>query len=237
MQSYRLPFWSRWRQGNGGPPASIANGSGHMFPESNGTSRESGTPLFASLADFEEIYLGALVPDAKRGYSILKIAEMLQSGFIRSLSADVKRNSVLMALEAAGFSLEEVLQDAGARQRALCAYESMQQKRLDEVAAQEAQKAVEVQAELEHINAEYAARLKTSRDEVARLQERFKAWQASKTAETQRLTDAVAQCVAQGRNMEVVTSVMERVSVSDDRRRPQMAPQLAPQMALSANSE
>ena len=130
MQSYRLPFWSRWRQGNGGPPASIANGSGHMFPESNGTSRESGTPLFASLADFEEIYLGALVPDAKRGYSILKIAEMLQSGFIRSLSADVKRNSVLMALEAAGFSLEEVLQDAGARQRALCAYESMQQKRL-----------------------------------------------------------------------------------------------------------
>ncbi len=232
MQSYRLPFWSRWRQENGDPPVNTVNGGGRLYPESNGTPHEPGAPASASLAGFEDIYHDAHVPDPKLGYSILKIAEMLQSGFIRGQSADVKRNSVLMALEAAGVPLQEVLQDASARQRALCVYENLQQQRLDEFAAQEAQKIVDVSAELEHINAEYAARIKASRDEVARLQERFKSWQASKAAEAQRLTDAVALCVAQDRNhVEALTPAPGRPQL------PQMVPQMAAQKALSAPSE
>src|ERR1700682_4321974 len=106
MQSYRLPFWSRWRQENGDPTASIANGSGHLLPEPGGAAYESSAASNTNLAGFEEIYHTAHVPEPKLGYSILKIAEMLQSGFIRSLPAEVKRNSVLMALEAAGVPLE-----------------------------------------------------------------------------------------------------------------------------------
>src|SRR5579863_9477593 len=50
------------------------------------------TPKFTSpVSDptaFDEIYKAAEIPPAPQGYSILKIAEMLQSEHIRSLPAD-----------------------------------------------------------------------------------------------------------------------------------------------------
>ena len=50
----------------------------------------------------------------RRGYSINKVVEMLYSDHIRGLSKEMRRASVLMALDAAGVSIEEVLRDAGA---------------------------------------------------------------------------------------------------------------------------
>ena len=85
MQSYRLSFWSRWRQENGDPTASIANGSGHAFRESYGPR----VAVHVTNAGVDEAQargtLAAFVPEPKLGYSIVKTAEMLQSGLIRDL--------------------------------------------------------------------------------------------------------------------------------------------------------
>src|SRR5438132_14416180 len=49
---------------------------------------------------FDEIYNAAAIRPAAHGYTILKVAEMLDSELIRALPPDVKRRSVLVALEA-----------------------------------------------------------------------------------------------------------------------------------------
>jgi len=108
---------------------------------------------------FEEVYRVAGIKSPKQGYSITKVIEMLQSEHIRSLGADTKRASLLMALEAAGIQIDEVLQDATLRQRAVNSYEAIQRKHLEEYEARKAQESCAIQAEMERVAAEYAARI------------------------------------------------------------------------------
>ena len=56
----------------------------------------------------DEIYSSAEI-HAPHGYTIMKIADMLQSEHIRNLPAEVKRSSILLALDAAGVKLQEVI--------------------------------------------------------------------------------------------------------------------------------
>ena len=67
---------------------------------------------------FEEIYKAAEIPPAAKGYSILKVSQMLESEHIRNLPSDVRKSSILVALDAAGVDLKEVIQDAIRRDRA-----------------------------------------------------------------------------------------------------------------------
>src|SRR5271163_3251185 len=56
---------------------------------------------------FEEIYRAAEIPEAPHGYSILRVAQMMDSEHIRSLPSDVKRSSVLVGLEAAEVNIKD----------------------------------------------------------------------------------------------------------------------------------
>src|ERR1035438_4390001 len=57
---------------------------------------------------FDEIYRAAEIQTPPHGYSIEKVATMLASEHLRGLSAEVKRNSILVALEASGAKIEDV---------------------------------------------------------------------------------------------------------------------------------
>ena len=89
----------------------------------------SGTPTF------EEIYEAARIAPPSHGYSILKVADMLRSEHIASLPADVKRKSVLLALDAAGVPIADIIEDAVRRDRALDTFERTQQKALEALEA------------------------------------------------------------------------------------------------------
>jgi hypothetical protein len=89
----------------------------------------------AELLAFDEIYRSAGIKGPRMGYSIAKVVEMLHNEHIRNLNAEMKRASLLMALEAAGVQVDEVLQDATLRQRALNSYEAIQRKHLEEYEA------------------------------------------------------------------------------------------------------
>ena len=84
---------------------------------------------------FEEIYKAAEIPPAPQGYSILKISHMLESEHLRNLPSDVKKSSVLVALDAAGVDIKDVIQDAIRRDRALDGYERVQQRAAEELEA------------------------------------------------------------------------------------------------------
>ena len=76
---------------------------------------------------FEQIYDNAAAKPTRGDYDILKVVEMLNSAHLSGMSTETKRASLFMALEAAGVEVEDLLQDAVVRQRALNDYEEAQQ--------------------------------------------------------------------------------------------------------------
>lgn len=112
------------------------------------------TAPLAGAGSFEEIYRAAEIQPPPHGYTILKVAEMLASEHIRELPAEVKRKSVLLALEAAGVKLQEVIEDAVRRDRALDGYERVLEKHLAELEARKTEENRRWEAELEKLIAE-----------------------------------------------------------------------------------
>lgn len=147
-------------------------------------------------ASFDEIYRAAEIPDAK-GYSILKVSDMLQSEYIRSLAPTVKRSSVLLALDAAGVKIQDVIQDAVRRDRARDTYERLQEKALHELETRMAQENGQIQAELDRLVTEHQARIKKNNDEVAKEKERFFGWRLKKQQEEQKIYDAISYFVTE----------------------------------------
>ena len=146
---------------------------------------------------FDEIYQAAEIPDAIHGYTILKVAEMFQSEHIRSLAPTVKRSSVLLALDAAGVKVQEVIQDAVRRDKALDTYERVQEKALKDLEDRKVQENRQTQAELDRLVAEHQARIQKNNDEVAKEKERFYGWRLKKQQEEQKISDAVSYFVTE----------------------------------------
>jgi hypothetical protein len=143
-------------------------------------------------ASFQEIYEAAEIALPSHGFTVLKIIDLIQSEHIRNLSRDVKRSSLLLALEAAGVKPQEVVQDAVRRDKALDTYESVQQKALEELEAKQTKENQELQAEIERRINEMQSRIQANNDEVAKEKERFYGWQLKKQQEEQKVADAVS---------------------------------------------
>lgn len=143
-------------------------------------------------ASFQEIYQAAEITVPPHGFTILKIIDLLQSEHIRNLARDVKRSSLLLALEAAGVKAQEVVQDAVRRDKALDTYESVQQKALQELEARKTQENQQLQAEIEKRINEMQSRIQANNDEVAKEKERFYGWQLKKQQEEQKIADAMS---------------------------------------------
>jgi hypothetical protein len=78
----------------------------------SGPSAESAGGFEAELLPVEDIYRAAGITSPRRGYSIGKVVEMLRSEHLGGASRELRRAAVLMALDAAGVTVDEVLQDA-----------------------------------------------------------------------------------------------------------------------------
>jgi hypothetical protein len=168
------------------------------------------TPL---LEAFEDIYASGGIPASGKSYTILKVAEMLRNRFLADMTPDAKRNSVMMALEAAGVEIGDLLQDAVARNRALDEYE---EQRLEQVKAFEAGKQEDnnrLHGELDRLTNQYMSRIQANSDQVAHEQDNFRAWQKRKQQESQQITDAATLCVPQGNGpgANSLSTVLERV--------------------------
>ena len=166
-------------------------------------------------SSFEQIYQSVTNKLPRITYNILKVAEMTISPHLSSMSTEAKRCSLLMALDAAGVAVEDVLQDAVLRQKALTEYEDAQKARLKSFEQTKADENAKIQAELEKTTKAHMARIQANLDEIAREQDTFRAWQKSKNQECDRLTQAAEYCVPQGNGMGVssLASVLERATM------------------------
>jgi hypothetical protein len=147
------------------------------------------------LLPFEEIYLSAGIQTPRLGYSISKVVAMLSSEYIRDMPSETKRASLMMALDAAGVQVNEVLQDATLRQHALNSYETGQKKRLEQYESRKSQDNREIQAEMDRVTAQYLSRINSNLDEVAREKDALRKWQIQKQEEAHHMAEAVALCV------------------------------------------
>jgi len=148
-------------------------------------------------ADFEDIYRAAEIAEPAHGYTVTKIADMLQSERIRSLPLEVKKSSILLALDAAGIKIEEIVEDAVKRDRALDAFERVQQRALDELEARKDKENQEIQAELDRLVLQHNERVQANKDAVAKEKERFYSWRLRKQKEEQKIADSVSPFVAE----------------------------------------
>jgi hypothetical protein len=140
---------------------------------------------------FDEIYKAAEIPPAPQGYSILKISRMLESERIRNLPSDVKRSSVLVALDAAGIDVKDVIQDAIRRDRALDTYERVQQRAAEELEARKTKENSEIQSQIDKYVTEQRAKIQSNNEAISREKERFTGWRLKKQQEEKKIAEAV----------------------------------------------
>jgi hypothetical protein len=177
------------------PPVSAAQAIADIAATTAVIPASQFTSTQANLTSFNEIYDAAEIRPPAHGFTIMKVGEMLRSEHIRSLPKDVKRSSVLVALEAAGAPLEDVIQDAVKRDRALDTFERVQEKSVADLEARKTQENQQIQIEMDRVTAEYRARIQANNEAIAKEKERFFAWRLKKQEEEQKISDAVSYFV------------------------------------------
>jgi hypothetical protein len=147
--------------------------------------------------DLAEIYASAQIATPGHGYTVLKVAEMLQSEHIQSLPPDVKQRSIMVALDAAGVKVAEIIDDAVQRDRALDTYERVLQKHLEELRAAKAAENRQIEDEINQRVAEMRARVNQNETELTAEQNNLLAWRVRKRQEEDRIAEAVGYFVSE----------------------------------------
>lgn len=153
-----------------------------MPQEIAGPVSESATP--------EAIYAAAQINTPSHGFSILKVATMLESEHIRELPADVRRKSVLVALDAAQVPIKDVVEDAVRRDRALDTYERVLEKNLDAQRVATVDENQRLEAEIVRLTTELRTRIDQNDRALAQAREQFAVWRLKKQTEEARIAAA-----------------------------------------------
>ena len=152
----------------------------------------------AKLSSFEEIYRKTQFRAATStaAWDILKVADMIASEHLHGLSPAGKHSALMMALEAAGVAVEDMLQDAVQRQRVLNEYEDNQRRRLEDFEKLKLAENARLAEEMEGVRTKYQMRIAAARDEIDRERSIFREWQERKDREQRRISEAASACVA-----------------------------------------
>ena len=165
------------------------------------TSEQAAEPAFdapiAGPVDLADVYESAKIEPPPHGYTVLKIAEMLESEHIRSLPPDVRRKSVLVALDAAGVTVDEIVQDAVRRDRALDTFERVLEKHVAELRAQAEAANREIEEEITRRVAELRARVDENRRKIEQEEREFHAWRTRKQQEEATIANAIGYFVSE----------------------------------------
>ena len=155
----------------------------------------SRSELASDVADFAAVYKEAGIEVPAHGYGIEKVAEMLQNKRFATLAPEARATAVMVALEAAGAPIRDVVQDAVQRDKALDNFEGAKERELHELKTKNEARIKDLSAQMEElikkINSEVES-LKQSSDAAAKA---FAALVERKRREEDRLHEVVAQFI------------------------------------------
>jgi len=178
---------------NGSRPLDVASPAVGRISAKPAEDGAHGFPV--ELLPIEDIYRTSGIRNPRKDYGINKVVEMLRSEHVRDLPSEMKRAAVLMALDAAGIPVEEVLRDAKARQDALDSYEAERKKQMEAEWARKAKENAEIMAELESAKLHHTACINRNLDRIVREKATFSEWLAMKQQESQNIIEAAALCL------------------------------------------
>jgi hypothetical protein len=177
-----------------------ATHAGPPMPSFNDLARADISPKTAAskLPTFEEIYRKSTFKSntTTAEWNILKVADMLASEHLQGLSLSAKHSALMMAFEASGVAVEDILQDAVQRQRVLNDYEEVQFRRLQEIEGIKQRDNERLAAEMESVCAQFRARIASGVEDIERERQKFREWQELREQEQRRIADAAAACVS-----------------------------------------
>jgi hypothetical protein len=158
------------------------------------------SPVPAEVAadvDLATVYQTAKIETPTHGYTVLKVADMLQSEHLQALPPDVKKRSILVALEAAGVSIDEIVRDAVRRDQALDTYERVLEQHHHELTARLAAENQAIEAEIAQRVAELRARIEENNKAAAADQAELQAWRRRKQQDERTIAEAVSYFVSE----------------------------------------
>ena len=148
-------------------------------------------------------------------YTVTKLANLISnSKYLRSQPAQTKSTAVLVALEAANTTLEEIMEDSSQRERVLDTYESVQQKALEEFESKKTKHNRELQAEMEAKIADCNGKIQANAADASRARESFTSWQNRKHREVERLRETVSLCRVSSRTESTLEATLDLIKSS-----------------------
>ena len=155
-------------------------------------------PVATKLPTFDDIYRKSTCKSSTTTaeYTILKVADMVNSDDLHGLSPQARHSALMMALKAAGVAVEDMLQDAVQRQRVLNECEEAQLHHLQEFESSKLLENERLSNEMETICSQYRTRISAGVEEIEREREAFRDWQERKMREQRRIAEAAAACVS-----------------------------------------
>jgi hypothetical protein len=198
-----------WDRGVGEESEPAGSGSEPVTASANGVDTRMAPN---HLAAFDEIYRSAPATPPKAAYDIRKVAEMLNSDHLTGMSIEAKRSSVLMALEAVGVQVDDILHDAMARLCALNAYEEAQNRELKEFETAKTRENSLIQAELDRLSSAHMVRIQANLDQVARKEDQLRRWAQLKQQESEQIASTAAFCAPPGSSVSSMGNLTAAVS-------------------------
>ena len=125
-----------------------------------------GSTIPADVEDFATVYKGAGLQPPAHGYGVDRVGQMLAHRSLVGLDRGIKASAVLAALDGAGVVLEDVVQDAVLRYKALVAFEAAKD------------------LELQDVKPRNERRIRVLKEEIAAFQERKNAEVEQRNRET-----------------------------------------------------
>jgi hypothetical protein len=151
--------------------------------------------LAADLDDFGAVYEEAGIELPLHGYGVFKVGEMLENKRLATLTREVKASAVFAALEAASVSIQDVVQDAVVRDKALDAFEAVKQQELHELRQKSDTRIAAIRDEIEKVLREKNAEIEGLKQAVETASAAFLKLQELKHREEERLHTIVSHFV------------------------------------------
>lgn len=159
---------------------------------------EQSLPGSNEIPDFPSIYRASGVKDPAHGFTAYKVLEILSSPDFAALDPKAKAAALsgFLRMNPTGpVPIEDVIQDALARDNALDGFEGFLRMKLDARNADREKENASLQAGIDELVRKNQEKMQANLEAIAQEKERFASWQARKRIEENKLFEAVGPFV------------------------------------------
>lgn len=150
------------------------------------------------IPDFPAIFKASGIKDPAHGFTAYKVLEILSSPDFAALDSKAKAAALsgFLRMNPAGpVPIEDVIQDAVARDTALDGFEGFLRMKLEARNADREKENASLQAGIDELTRKNREKMQANLDAITKEQDRFATWQARKRMEEQKLFEAVGPFV------------------------------------------